>query len=66
MRSHRRPQGYTYVVAAERRRAPRKWLLSVLLPNGDTETITTYRSRGRAIETARLLAFGAGHVEVRA
>lgn len=57
---------YTYVVAAQRRRTAGRWALSIHLPNGAVETLTEYKSRAKAIAAARMLAFTAGRVEVRA
>lgn len=60
------PIGYTYVVAAQRRRTCCRWALAIHFPNGTIETLTEYRSRSQAIAAARLLAQPAGRVEVRA
>lgn len=62
----KRPVPYTYIVACQRRRTSSRWALSVHLANGLIETLTTYRSRTRALSAARLLAGSMKNVEIRA
>lgn len=62
----KRPVPYTYVVACQRRRSQSRWALSIHLPNGIIETLTSYRSRAKAIAAARLLACDISRVEIRA
>ncbi|CCF19146.1 exported protein of unknown function [Pseudorhizobium banfieldiae] len=61
----KKPIPYTYVVARRRRRTGNRWCLAVMLPGGLASTLDTFASRKRAISTAKLLAYGGGHVEVR-
>lgn len=60
------PVPYTYVVAPLRRRTPGHWSLAVHGRDGLLETLAVYRRRAKAVSAARLLAFPAGQVEVRA
>ncbi|RBO90497.1 hypothetical protein [Pseudochrobactrum asaccharolyticum] len=56
---------YTYVVASQRRRTRSRWALSIHLPNGVVECLTTYSDRTKAVAAARLLAGSSKHVVVR-